>query len=71
MNKVVVLRPIVFFSFYIRGHPLTMWTVFWTFLTPFLPHLLAILPNNAYVVIWTFDYLPPLSCPHGLWMPLI
>ena len=48
-----------------------MWTVFWTFLTPpfSLPPLWAILLNNAYVVIWTFGYLPPISCPHGLWMP--
>ena len=51
-----------------RGHAQTMWTVFWTFLTP-LPPLVDSFTKYALLVKWTFHEPPsPHGCPHGLCM---
>ena len=51
------------------GHSQTMWTVFWTFLTPHLPPptMWTILLYKGYRVMWTFWKKPsPQAGPHGL-----
>ena len=44
--------------FYTRGHSQTMWTIFWTFLTP-PPPLWTILLYKGYRVMWIFGKPPP------------
>ena len=49
-----------------RGHSITMWTRFWSFLTPF-PLKWTILPHKAYEVMWKFD-TPPLPLFLSTWL---
>ena len=43
-----------------RGHSITTWTRFWSFLTPSPPLTWTILIDKNYQIMWTFDYPPPL-----------